>query len=307
VATTYQPVLFTQLLERGYAQHTGSTTGYRTESTGLVREVPQENLLRHSSDFIQSTWAKQNGCTISNKAVLAPDGVNYADRVNFTTDVLSRVEQQNIPIGIGLDYTFSVWLRADSNMTLNMIMTNTQAINITTSWQRFSVTITAASTATTPQIRNNGATAKAFYMWGAQLTQTSTVQSYYPTLLRTNTPRIDYTDGSCPTLLLEQASNNSCLRSEEFDNAVWVKSNITVATNTEIAPNGLLVADTLTATSNDAVIKINGSSQNTGNKIFSVYLKRKTGTGNISLIQSNVESVVTINNTDFTRCMLLGR
>jgi hypothetical protein len=304
-ATTYQPVLFTQLLEQGYAEHIRTTTGYRTESTGLVREVPQENLIRHSSDFIQSTWAKQNGCTITNKIVLAPDGVNYADGVNFTTDILSRVEQQNIPIGVGLDYTFSVWLRADSSMTLNMIMTNTQAINITTSWQRFSITITAASTATTPQIRNNGATAKAFYMWGAQMSLGNTVIPYYPTRLRTNTPKLDYEYQSCPDLLLEQTSINVCIRSEEFENIAWNKSNLTVTSNSETAPNGLLVADTLTATANDAYISINAAQIATVRKVYSIYLKRKTGVGSVTLEVGEYISTVSINSSTWTRCYVI--
>ncbi len=305
-ATTYQPVLFTQLLEQGYAQHTRSTTGYRTESTGLVREVPQENLLQYSEEFFQSTWIKQSGCTVTANQVTSPDGLGLADRINFTTDVLSRIERQNVPIGIGKDYTFSVWLRADSDITLNQIMTNTQAINVTTSWQRFSITITAASATTTPQIRNNGATAKEFYMWGAQMTEGNAVQSYYPTLLRTNTPRIDYTDGSCPTLLLEQAVLNACLRSEEFDNVGWAKSNITVTPNTEVAPNGLLVADTLTATANDAYISTNAGNVATVRKVFSVYLKRKTGVGNIILEIGEYTSTVLINSSTWTRCYVIS-
>ena len=64
-------------------------------------------------------------------------------------------------------------------MTLDLIMTSTQTVNVTTSWQRFSITITAASTTTTPQIRNNGATAKDFYMWGAQLVTGPTPLTYY--------------------------------------------------------------------------------------------------------------------------------
>jgi len=345
--TTYQPVIFTQLLQQGYAQHTRSTTGYRTESTGLVREVPQENLLAASENMLLSTVTKSLLTVVANTEpspianaipMLLNDGTGVGRRrvANTTAPLISigdefmlsiyakKAQHEWIQVNpVNNNYNVDDWanFNLDTGTIGNKGATGTAYIeSIGNGWYRCSVLCRAVGNVTQQidvcqSIGNvnggrypnlSGTNQNVFYICGNTFTRGNTVKPYYPTLLRINTPRVDYTDGSCPTLLLEQASNNSCLRSEEFDNAVWVKSNITVATNTEIAPNGLLVADTLTATSNDAVIKINGSSQNTGNKIFSVYLKRKTGTGNISLIQSNVESVVTINNTDFTRCYVIG-
>jgi hypothetical protein len=56
-------------------------------------------------------------------------------------------------------------------------------------------------------------------------------------------PRLDYTNSSCPKLLLEPQRSNIALRSEEFDNAVWGKSLVTITSNYDTAPNGLLTAD----------------------------------------------------------------
>ena len=37
----------------------------------------------------------------------------------------------------------------------------------------------------------------------------------------TDVPRLDYSDGSCPSLLLEPASTNLALYSQEFTNSYW--------------------------------------------------------------------------------------
>jgi hypothetical protein len=64
-----------------------------------------------------------------------------------------------------------------------------------------------------------------------------------------NEPRLDYSLGSCPNILLEPQRTNLALRSEEFDNAIsWIKLNgSTITTNTTTAPNGTLTADTYQA------------------------------------------------------------
>jgi len=48
--------------------------------------------------------------------------------------------------------------------------------------------------------------------------------------------------------LIEGASTNFLLRSEEFDNAAWVKTGATVTANTIISPDGNVTADTINAT-----------------------------------------------------------
>ena len=62
----------------------------------------------------------------------------------------------------------------------------------------------------------------------------------------TNIPRIDHTGGGCPSLLLEPQRTNFQIRSEEFDNAAWIKSRTTITANDTISPNGELTADKIT-------------------------------------------------------------
>jgi hypothetical protein len=62
-----------------------------------------------------------------------------------------------------------------------------------------------------------------------------------------NKPSLDYSLGSCPNILLEPQRTNVVLRSEEFDNASWIKSFTSVTANSTTSPSGLTNADTLTA------------------------------------------------------------
>jgi hypothetical protein len=101
-------------------------------------------------------------------------------------------------------------------------------------------------------------------IWGAQVEAGNVVTEYIPTIasIRTkfagitqdgssasNIPRLDYTNGSCPSILVEPQRTNLALRSEEFDNASWTKTNTTISANTTISPNGTLTADKIIATS----------------------------------------------------------
>ncbi len=65
-----------------------------------------------------------------------------------------------------------------------------------------------------------------------------------------NIPRLDYTSGSCPVLLLEEQKINNLTDSEDFNN--WTKLNITAATNTTMSPSGDASADTITRNSTAA-------------------------------------------------------
>ena len=62
-------------------------------------------------------------------------------------------------------------------------------------------------------------------------------------------PKLDWIDPNStfvldvPSLLLEDTQTNDFTRSEELDNAVWVKTNLTVTANDQTAPDGSTTAD----------------------------------------------------------------
>jgi hypothetical protein len=53
-----------------------------------------------------------------------------------------------------------------------------------------------------------------------------------------NVPRLDYTGGGCPSLLLEPQSTNYVVYSEDFSQSSWAKLNSTITSNTGISPDG---------------------------------------------------------------------
>ena len=98
----------------------------------------------------------------------------------------------------------------------------------------------------------------------------------------TNVPRLDYTDGSCPTLLTEPEITNLVTYSEGFTDTDWSKSNSSVTANATLDPqggnNGFLVSlDTSSAYLNQAVSFLAEPTT------FSVYLKSPTVAGTYPL------------------------
>ena len=116
------------------------------------------------------------------------------------------------------------------------------------------------------------------YIWGAQLVEGTTAQTYLPTTDRLNFPRLSYMYGSCPSVLLEPQRTNLALYSEQFNNASWLKSSTTIDANTTISPDGTQNADRLTTSSNfNNIIQSISVTQNT-TYTFSFWALRGTMT-----------------------------
>jgi hypothetical protein len=94
-----------------------------------------------------------------------------------------------------------------------------------------------------------------------------------------NIPRLDYTNSTCPSILVEPQRTNLLLRSQEFDNIYWVKTDTSITANNVVAPDGTLTADTMVISASTSRIlptTITGS----GTYTVSCYVKRLTGTAN---------------------------
>jgi hypothetical protein len=95
--------------------------------------------------------------------------------------------------------------------------------------------------------------------------------------INANLPRFDFNPTTlvCRGLLIEEARTNNLVYSEQFDNALWNKTDTTITANSINAPSGTQIADLATegsaGSSNVAqAITIVANSTNT----FSVFLKR---------------------------------
>ena len=151
---------------------------------GLLLEAPATNNCRQSSN--PASWIGQNsGVTITTGTGLAPDNLTTPKQIALTSGGYRYNESPtNL---IAATYTFSIWLKAsssqqvglrinrqnDGNNTSNMIVAS-----VTTSWQRFSVSVVTGLSDVIEvgfDQRNLGGAlvgpgvAATFLMWGAQL------------------------------------------------------------------------------------------------------------------------------------------
>lgn len=119
-----------------------------------------------------------------------------------------------------------------------------------------------------------------------------------------NVPRIDYTDGGCPKLLLEPLSRNLITHSEDFSDASWLRINgglgsvPVVTANQGLSPDGSANADRVvfdlgggTSSSDSSIlsnsITLGGVNQNTR----SVYIKSNTGSNYNMILGTNSPTV----------------
>ena len=104
-------------------------------------------------------------------------------------------------------------------------------------------------------------------------------------------------------LLMEETRINRCLYSEQFNNAAWSKNNMTVTADNATDPAGSATADLLTATAANASAAQDLGTIASSSKVFSVWLKRKTGAGNvlISLDGFVTSTAVALSSTAWTR------
>jgi len=257
--------------------------------TGLVEFGP-ENLLIRSEEF-DLAWAGV-GTTIVTNSGVAPNGTLSAelvreDSANSPHNI--NFASANLPIGT---ITISVYAKAQGRDFLQFFVAgaatttyvnfnlsngtipfssvvSSRIIALPNGWYRCIATFNMAAVtgiwfslaATGTQGRNaayQGNGTGAILLWGAQAERFSSAREYIPTSGSiVYGPRFDYdpiTRGS-KGLLLEESRANLLVRSEEFDNASWTKSAVTISQNSITAPDGALTADSLTATSSGSNIR----------------------------------------------------
>lgn len=139
------------------------------------------------------------------------------------------------------------------------------------------VTVTAARSATAP----------ATYIDSSGVIQTTTTA---------NVPR--WTQGfydstgfhSRPGLLVENTVTNRALQSSVFTNASWTKTNMTAVDSVVLSGSPMATVSTLTATSTDATLTQAFTDAVAGIYTASIFVRRKTGTGTISLRANTLDA-----------------
>lgn len=231
-------------------------------SDGLLQYAPH-NLLTYSENFDNAVWVKTTA-TLTANAVTSPDGTTTADTLT-ATGADSAIRQQNISATAGQSYVFSIYLRADTPTTLSIFIVdggggagNTQQIvNVTTNWQRFTVTRTLSTGTTVISAQIGGAnsfsTGESVYIWGAQLNQ-GALQPYYSTTVK-----------------------NLLGYSQNFENAAWTKSNSSIAASTVIGPFGFAGGQKLVESTNNVLHYVAQTQSTSANSVLTLSIYAKAG------------------------------
>jgi hypothetical protein len=99
-----------------------------------------------------------------------------------------------------------------------------------------------------------------------------------------NIPRLDYSNGSCPSILVEPQRTNLVLRSEEFDDASWLLIGATTSADIAISPSGTTNTDELIGDGTDTSVRIRRTVLlSAGVHTFSCFLK--SGTDNFAFLE----------------------
>jgi hypothetical protein len=230
-----------------------ATTATEVGSDGLIQNVPY-NLASYSEQFNNVIWQKSNAVVTAND-IIAPNGTLTADKLVLNGPFSAW--RLNFVYQAGITYTLSFWGKKDGlGVGLN-VRDNTNNViygtyNLTNDWARYSFTFTPTTTSTLLYwgIKGAEATNDIIYIWGAQLVTGTEPKEYFPTTDRLNVPRLDYSTGSCPSILVEPQRTNLATYSEDFTDSSWNKitsgasvSTPIVTANSAISPDGTMNAD----------------------------------------------------------------
>ena len=249
---------------------TRASAATRVNADGNI-EKETGNLFTYSNDLSNAVWSL--GLITATSGQAGYDGSSDAWLITKDAAAYRAIEHDVNNSGV---YTYSVYAKAN---TLNLIYLRNQTLNqgayfnlsngttyansgISSSidsvgggWYRCSVTFNGSSTRLAFYIDFDNATAGSVFVQDFQLEQglvardviTTTTAAVYGGITD-NTPRLDYTDSSCPALLLEPQRTNYVRSSEYYDtSANWILSNgVSVEDNFTISPEGVQNASKVT-------------------------------------------------------------
>jgi hypothetical protein len=283
---------------------TRATTATRVNEAGLVELVPY-NLLSRSEEFDNASWNKTQ-VNVTANALTAPNGTLTADFL-IPTAVSSTHTISQAASGTA---TFTIFAKqggykrfrlltntsgngyASFNLETGLVTTASGTYYVSSGiedfgngWYRCRLVLSGAEATFTVAMEDasgfsgawTGDGTSGIYFWGAQVVEGTSALTYQKTVDRLDIPRIDYTGGGCPSILLEPQRTNLVTYSEDFSNASWSKGDSTIVVNSTMSPSNILNATLLNDNSVNAAHSVNkpisvssGLSYN-----LSIYAKKK--------------------------------
>ncbi len=291
----------------GSPTFTRATTATVTDFEGLVRNVKSgearfegarrvENLVTYSEDFSNAIWQKAGTITptVTSNTSMAPDGTLTADTFDYAANNSSaHLYQTGKSFVTGNTYTVSVYVKTSSGTdTFNVKVWDgvtdflSPSLTATTTWKRFSYTITSTNTTSAANIAvyDSDTSAHQIIVWGMQLEDVTgqankNPSEYVSTNVKTAAPyhgaNVDgvkyFTTQNGNTVAsnvvteatgaaISSAGANLLKSSEDYSDTVnWTNLGSTTTTNNVTGPMGTLTADTITL---DATTAIHGNFSN---------------------------------------------
>ena len=296
---------------------TRATTATRVNSAGLVELVPY-NLVQYSQEFDNAWWLKYQVSVAANQTT-APDGTLTAESItntlnsnsavyktgitNFGTNTISCYFKKGTYDYVFLDLNGNSYNFCSFNIATGTVEVISGFSNVTiedagNGWYRCYATASDTASVITIGYGTAGSptAGDVTYIWGAQLNE-GTIKPYQKTETRLNIPRLDYSNGTCPSILVEPQRTNIVQYSSSFNSSPWQSSGSFITPNTTTAPDGTLTADTLAASQSQYNWQTIAASTST-TYTMSLYVKLGTAT-NICLVVNNTTAWNTIGGQSF--------
>ena len=240
------------------------------------------NLLGYSEDFSNAYWVK-NGSAVSSNVVLAPNGLQTADKITENTASSNHAVYTSTAV-LASPYTFSVYLKAAERSWVYLrlglgayfnLSTGTKGtvdagvtadiVSVGDGWYRCWIRVTTSAGTEYPTVflaSANGTNSytgdgvSGIYLWGAQLSDSASLDTYVPqygaavTSAAYYAPRLDF-DGAtlaAKGLLVEELRTNLALNSNAVGGSSYTLRNTTITANAGVAPDGTSTATKLQET-----------------------------------------------------------
>jgi hypothetical protein len=241
-----------------------ATTATRVNSDGLIEDCPY-NLASYSEQFESTSWIKQS-TTIVQDFAISPNGTEDADLCYPNSDGNFRGFRQLNTTSTGLraksifakqSGKSKFFIRFDNGAYVTFDLENGTIFQNTTGyvatmedygngWYRCYAQSNIETSATSmyiaitdssgyPSVTANGTDGILF--WGAQ-DESGSLKEYFPTTDRLDVPRLDYTNGGCPSILVEPQRTNLITQSELLSLAFPSKAGSTITDNYGVSPSG---------------------------------------------------------------------
>ncbi len=232
----------------------------------------------------------------------------YVKAAEYTFVRVRASEGSPFNRAVFIDVNLTTGATVRTNAVNSAVLNSSSVTDVGNGWYRIAINFTLGGSATTTVCQaylNNGTDSfnitgngtSGIYIWGAQLSDSASLDTYVnnpvaaPTAAAYYGPRFDYDPVTLQPrgLLIEEQRTNLLLRSEEFNDSYWTKENTTATTNAAISPDGTQDAESIVSGTSGtmSVWRANiGITANTTHTA-SVYVKAGTGLTSFSITLTN--------------------